>query len=154
MGLWDSGSGKEGGREKERRELVYSGGRAVKLLTRKAGLFLLVMTSLLVAAVLNVRILYLFQEGNPLPVLWGIMRLEFTGAEIVPFAGNKLIQKAGPEAPLTEYLAARGWIFQDRLGAGIFYKKGGAELFVGTRMFTRRYVVYELGRPLASLGAP
>lgn len=85
---------------------------------------------MLVVAVLNIKILYLFQEGNPLPVLWAIIKLELTDADIVQFTKNKFIQKAGSESPLTDYLAEQGWTFKDRLGAGIFYTKDGANLYV------------------------
>ncbi|MBM7854725.1 hypothetical protein JOC37_001103 [Desulfohalotomaculum tongense] len=117
-------------------------------LRRKKTVIIVLMVLALAAAVFNVKILYLFQEGNPLPVLWGIIKLEFTDADIVPFAEDKLIQEVGPETPLTNYLAERGWTFKDRLGAGIFYKKDNADLSVEARMFTRYYVVYELEHPL------
>ncbi|MEW6663423.1 MAG: hypothetical protein ACOY9Y_07715 [Bacillota bacterium] len=117
-------------------------------LHRKKTIILVSTVLVLVVAIFNIKILYLFQEGNPLPVLWGIIKLELTDANIVPFAEYKLIQKAGPETPLTNYLAERGWTFKDRLGAGIFYKKDNTSLFVKTRMFTRYYVIYELEHPL------
>jgi len=115
---------------------------------RKKTVILVLIVLALVVAIFNIKILYLFQEGNPFPVLWGIIKLEFTDANIVPFAEDKLIQKDGPETPLTDYLAERGWTFKDRLGAGIFYKKDNADLFVKARMLTRYYVVYELEHPL------
>lgn len=117
-------------------------------LRRKKTVILVLIVLVLFAVIFNIKILYLFQEGNPLPVLWGITKLEFTDANIVPFAENKLIQKEGPETPLTNYLAERGWTFKDRLGAVIFYEKDNISLFVKTRMFTRYYVIYELEHPL------
>lgn len=86
------------------------------------------------------------QEGNPLPVIRAVLKLELTGADIVPLNedGSKLIQKAGPEDPLTKYLAASGWVFRERLGAAIFYEKDSKKLTVEARMLTRRYVVFEL----------
>lgn len=103
---------------------------------------------MLVIAVFNIKILYLFQEGNPLPALWGIVKIELTDANIVPFAENKLIQKTGPETPLTDYLAEHGWTFKDRMGSVIFYAKDKDELLVKARMFTRYFVVYELEHQL------
>lgn len=90
----------------------------------------------------------LIQEGNPVPVICAVIKLELTGAEIVPVTQDqmKLMQKTGPEGPLTEYLAARGWVFKDRLGAGIFYARNGDDLFAEARMLTRRYVIFELDR--------
>lgn len=88
----------------------------------------------------------LFQEGNPLPVFAAIFRLEFTQLEVVPITGegHLFLQRAGKgEAPLTGYLGESGWQFKDRLGSAIFYEKDGVMLRVSSRMFTRRYVVYE-----------
>lgn len=88
----------------------------------------------------------LLQEGNPLPVSSAIARLELSEVEVVPIfsSNNLLIQKAGKgEAPLTEYLSGEGWKFKDRLGSAIFYEKDGVTLHVSSRMFTRRYIVYE-----------
>lgn len=89
----------------------------------------------------------LFQERNSLPVFSAVLRLELSGIEIAPISSNSnlLIQKVGEgEAPLTEYLSENGWEFIDRLGSAIFYEKDGATLTVSSRMFSRRYIIYEL----------
>ncbi|HAA89415.1 MAG: hypothetical protein XD63_1670 [Thermoanaerobacterales bacterium 50_218] len=92
------------------------------------------------------KFLTIFQEGNPLPVALAVAKLELTGAEIVSVTPDetRLIQKSGTEEPLTRFLAERGWRFKDRLGAAIFYERDGRTLLVGSRMFTRRYVIYVL----------
>jgi hypothetical protein len=103
--------------------------------------------------VFSVAFLILFgeiivQEGNPYHIIRAALVLELTGAEIVPVssAGTKLIQKTGPEEPLTAYLSALGWSFRERLGAVVFYEKDDATLSAEARMLTRRYVVFELDR--------
>jgi hypothetical protein len=90
----------------------------------------------------------IFQEGNPVPVLQALARLELSEEPITRITGAdvKYIQTVGPETPLTEYLAAYGWSFRERLGAGIFYQKRDSALFAEARMLTRRYVVYQLDR--------
>lgn len=90
----------------------------------------------------------LFQEGNPLPVARSIVTLELTESDIVSVNERVLLQKAGPELPLTSYLENHGWEFKDRLGAGIFYEKDSALMFAEARMFTRFYVIYELDREI------
>ena len=103
----------------------------------------------LVFTIFNIRTI--FQEGNPLPVLWAIINLEFTDSDLVPFADNKFIQKDGPETSLTDFLAEHAWEFKDRLGSAIFYTRGDHELFVKTRSFTGFYNVYELEYPLIDI---
>jgi len=100
----------------------------------------------LVFAIVNVGTI--FQDGNPLPVLRAIIKLEFTGSNMVQLAENKLMQKDGPETPLTDFLAEHGWEFKDRLGSAIFYTRGNDELFVKTRKLSGFYTVYELEYPL------
>jgi hypothetical protein len=95
----------------------------------------------------------IFQEGNPLPVLWAIIKLEFTESDIVQFAENKFIQKDAPETPLTNFLAKHGWTFKDRLGSLIIYTRGADELYVKTRSLTSFYNVYELEYPLIEIKA-
>lgn len=90
----------------------------------------------------------LLQEGDPVPLIYGITRLEFNGNDIVIISERKLIQLKGPEAPLSRILSEKGWQFEERLGSGIFYARGDEKLFVQCRMFTRRYMVYELDRSL------
>jgi len=96
-----------------------------------------------------VVILVLAQAGNPLPIAWAIARLEVTGVDIAPLEADstRLVQRAGTEGPLTDYLAGYGWTFTDRLGSGIVYEKAGERLFVRARPLTRWYTVYELEAP-------
>ena len=90
----------------------------------------------------------IFQEGNPLPLLSVIMKLEFSDQDIIRMNGQgyRLLQKFGPEDQLTEYLAGFDWILSERLGSCLCYEKNGQKLTAEARMFTRRYVVYELDR--------
>ncbi|QUL98728.1 MAG: hypothetical protein IMF26_01175 [Candidatus Fermentithermobacillus carboniphilus] len=79
-------------------------------------------------------------------VLIGILRLELGNKDIVLISDSdhKFIARDGSEEPLTKLLAAYGWQFVDRLGSGIFYRRDGQTLYVDARMFTRRYVIYDL----------
>ena len=89
----------------------------------------------------------ILQEGNPLPILLAIAKLELSELKVVPISSKDdyLIQKAGKgEAPLTEQLSKYGWEFKDRLGSAIYYEKDGATLLVTSRAFSRRYIIYEL----------
>ncbi len=106
----------------------------------------------LVVLVFAVAILFgaiFFQEGNPVPVVQALSRLEFSDESVTLIPGEpvKFVAQAGStHEPLTDYLSEHGWHFQDRLGAAILYGQGQEVLYVETRMLTRRYVVYELDR--------
>ena len=86
----------------------------------------------------------LLQEGNPLPLLAASWRLEVGDEALVPLDETRFMQKKGSEEPLTTHLEEAGWRFSDRLGSNIFYKQDDRDLVVNVRMFTRRYIIYEL----------
>lgn len=88
------------------------------------------------------------QEGNPLPVVVAIIRLEVTGQNIVQMSEYKMLQKAGADIMLHDYLAVHGWDFQEQLGSGLLYQKNSYQLFVHMRMLTRRYTVFEFDRSI------
>lgn len=87
-----------------------------------------------------------FQEGNALPVLRALAAVEFLNRDLARIDGPviKYLQKDGPAAPLTDYLAGHGWVFKDQLGSAIFYERNGQTLSVQARKLTRFYTVYEL----------
>lgn len=103
---------------------------------------------LVMLAVLIINQPVVFQEGNPLPVISAIIKIEFGASDITQVSSTKYLQKAGPPEPLNRLLAANGWRFVEQLGAGYFYSRGVDQLFVMTRMLTSRYFIYELEKPL------
>ncbi len=103
---------------------------------------------LITLAVLVISQPVIFQEGNPLPVIAAIIKIEFGASDITQVSPTKYLQKAGPPEPLNRLLAAEGWRFVEQLGAGYFYARNTENLFVMGRMLTTRYLVFELERPL------
>lgn len=89
----------------------------------------------------------LFQEGNPLPVIGAIIRLEFSTWPIVPVGGTeaRFIRFSGADENAVSWnLVADGWTFREQLGNTMFYDKDGTELMVTIRMFTRRHQILEM----------
>lgn len=94
-------------------------------------------------------LIYRESHGKPFTFMWAVIKLEITDANLVAVTSDSMImmQECCPEPlskPLTNFVSARGWIYQDQMGAGIFYEKGDTRLSVTSRMFSRRYVVYHL----------
>lgn len=105
----------------------------------------------IVLGLLYAPLLYQESHGHPLPYLQAMVKLELRVANLVAVTPDATIfmQKCCPQPlhqPLTDFLGARGWIFQDQMGAGLFYERGTARLTIISRMFSRRYVVYDLDR--------
>lgn len=42
-------------------------------------------------------------------------------------------------------LYANGWEFKEKLGAGLFFEKENRELIVTTQMWTKKYVIIQIG---------
>ncbi len=86
----------------------------------------------------------IFQEGNPIPVAIGMVRLSITDDDIVKVstAPDKYLMKArnGNEA-FRSYMESHGWTFVDQLGAGLIYEKEGHKQMFASRMMTRFYQV-------------
>ncbi len=90
----------------------------------------------------------IFQEGNPFPVFAAIIKVELSSSDIAPVSATKYLQKRGSTEHFKRLMASKGWYLVEQLGAGHFFAQNGETLFVESRMFTGRYVVYELEKPL------
>lgn len=96
-------------------------------------------------------LLYRESSGNPLPYLRAMVKLELTDTNLVLITPDAtiLMQKCCPQPlsqPLTDFLTPMGWIYQDQMGAALLYAQGQNRLTATSRMFSRRYVVYDLER--------
>lgn len=116
------------------------------MLSRKS--LMLIVALLLLMGVSVITQPVIFQEGNPLPVFLAILKVELNLTEIAPVSDTKYLQKSGSHEPLNSLLASQGWQFVDQMGAGLFYARNGDNLFVMSRMLTRRYFIYEIENPL------
>ena len=104
-------------------------------------LFLLLLSGLYAAPLIQ-------QEGNPLPIVRAILSVELTANSIAPITELKLLQKTGENEPLNEFLASYGFEQRDQLGSAYIYEDGDRQLVVISRMYSRRYIIYELEYPL------
>lgn len=101
----------------------------------------------------------IFQEGNPLPVALGILKLNFSNEKIVCVSNNPpkfivkynktpseaypiLFEGSGHDA-YVDKMKEEGWIYNGQQASNIVFKKDGRTLKVEFRMLTRNYVVLE-----------
>ena len=104
--------------------------------------------AILVVALIFYLMPVILQEGNPLPVIAAVIKVETGSSEIVPISSTKYLQKAGPSEPLVRLMESKGLRFIEQLGAGYFFTYNGETFLVSSRMLTTRYMVFELERPL------
>lgn len=92
----------------------------------------------------------IFQEGNPAPLLKGIMRLNFTQDRVVKLdvAGDRYLTKSknGQEV-LADWLKDQGYGFIDQMGSGYFFKDQADNALLAThRYYSRFYSIWSLTR--------
>lgn len=112
---------------------------------------ILICLGILIAAFVFAFLLYrpvIFQEGNPAPLIKGIIRLNFTRDKIVKLdmEGNRYLTKSedGREV-LVDSLSNQGYEFIDQMGSGYFFKdKDGNSLLATHRYYSRLYSIWSL----------
>ena len=90
----------------------------------------------------------IFQEGNPIPLIKGIFRVNFTRDKIVKLDmdGDKYLTKSkdGKET-LENLLNSQGYEFIDQMGSGYFFKDDDDNAVLATqRHYSRFYSIWSL----------
>ncbi|MFA7662332.1 MAG: hypothetical protein WCX88_00245 [Patescibacteria group bacterium] len=89
----------------------------------------------------------IFQEGNPWPEVKGIIKLNFTKADIVKLAGsdNKYLTKSngGPKI-IDDLMKSKGYEITDQMGSGYFYKSSDGDVVLTRRQYSRFYTIWNL----------
>ncbi len=91
---------------------------------------------------------FIFQEGNPIPVLYGVVKVTTSGNSYVKVSEYKYIVKANAEdeKKLTDYLAQNGLMNTDRGGAALFFKDKQGKSYTATiRMYTHNFEILDFG---------
>lgn len=110
----------------------------------------LAITFTLMGAILGVYGNVLFQEGNPIPVVSSILKLEFSNADYVKFSASptKYISKfnsAGDRySIIKEYMKKKGWEFKEQMGSGLIFDKNGEQTVISTRQYTKNYFIWSV----------
>ncbi|KGX93333.1 hypothetical protein N781_12790 [Pontibacillus halophilus JSM 076056 = DSM 19796] len=92
----------------------------------------------------------LFQEGNPFPVMKGIISIQWFGQDYVQISesANSYISKTDKEDD-EQYLSAKnymqtyGWVFEKQADDSLLFVQDGKSITVELRMYTKDYYVFE-----------
>lgn len=92
----------------------------------------------------------IFQEGNPVPLAIGMVKLQITDESVVGIPGKtkRYLVRATSEGdqPFLDFMNSKEWSFKDQAGASLFFTKNNEELAVKGAMYTRKYRVYTFGQ--------
>lgn len=116
-----------------------------KILGGASGLMIFFLTSGIILGVFGDAI---FQEGNPVPIVKSIIKLESTDVDYVQFSEMpvKYISKSNidREDIIKKFMKKKNWMYKEQLGNAYFFIKDGEEISVSTRQFTRKYFTWEV----------
>ncbi|HSW89119.1 MAG TPA: hypothetical protein VLG12_08195 [Candidatus Saccharimonadales bacterium] len=91
----------------------------------------------------------IFQEGNPLPIAYGLGKITLTQAAFVKINTNTYLVRANDKdfTKLIEYLAKNNIFFVDRMGSGWFFKnKSGKRYTAESRMYSTHFEIFDFGK--------
>lgn len=74
------------------------------------------------------KIVQIAEEGNN---LWFMTKSESNGVH-------------GTDETIKELVTAKGWVFKEKDGAGLFFEKNGETLIATTQMWTENYVLVQI----------
>ena len=89
----------------------------------------------------------IFQEGNPIPVAYGIVSISVIHLPFVKIGTSKYLIRANEEdsQKLIEYLARNNMIFVDRMGSGWLFKdKTGKRYTAESRMYSTYFEILDI----------
>lgn len=93
----------------------------------------------------------LTQEGNPIPYLISIIKLELSnnGYEKVLETeyGNRFVSEFNKDYPLgmaIEFMKGYGWNFKEQIGSGLVFEKEHEVITISTRQYSRYYYIWDV----------
>lgn len=93
----------------------------------------------------------LLQEGNPIPILTSIIKLELTNSNYQQFSetnsGYRYVSKTTRNSPssydlVKEFMKEKGWHFKEQAGAGFIFEKNEEIVAIGTRLYSKNYFLW------------
>jgi hypothetical protein len=95
----------------------------------------------------------LTQEGNPVPYLSSIIKLELSnnGKEKVVDGQHeeRYISEFKVKYPYgiaIEFMKSLGWEFKEQMGSGFIFEKNGQKAVVETRQYSKQYYIWDVPR--------
>jgi hypothetical protein len=95
----------------------------------------------------------LSQEGNPIPILISISKIELSNSDYEWFSktdkSNRYIGESRFDV-IKDIMNKNGWDFKEQMGAGLVFDKGGQNIVVETRQYSRHYLLWNIPNEVLS----
>lgn len=99
----------------------------------------------------------LSQEGNPLPILSSIAKLEFTNSSYEQYSKTEkntsyvsLNTGESRYDVIKDIMKDNGWDFKEQMGSGLIFDKNGQNKVAETRQFSRHYILFDIPNDVTS----
>ncbi|NLT94462.1 MAG: hypothetical protein GXW85_02835 [Clostridia bacterium] len=87
----------------------------------------------------------IFQEGNPLPIVQGIVRLQLSEEKIIAIDSERYLTKTeDSNEAIISFMESKGWVFKDRLGSGYVFEKQENLLTIVGRQYSRFFRIFNI----------
>jgi hypothetical protein len=116
-----------------------------------------ILIGLIIVVLLPIGYIYLrfgsalTQEGNPVPYLSSIIKLELSnnGKEKVVDGQHeeRYISEFKVKYPYgiaIEFMKSLGWEFKEQMGSGFIFEKNGQKAVVETRQYSKQYYIWDV----------
>lgn len=134
----------------------------IKLMKRIKSRMVTIITTVIVTFsilgfILGVYGKVIFQEGNPMPLISSIIKLEFTDAKYVRYssAPEKYISytkdEEGTYKVVKDFMIEKGWTFKEQMGAGLVFEKNEEIMVIETRQYTRNYFIWSIPKEVTKI---
>lgn len=111
-----------------------------------------IMLLVLFAGFLTVRFgSALSHEGNPLPILSSIAKLEFANSSYEQYSKTEkstsyvsLNTGESRYDVIKDIMKGNDWDFKEQMGAGLIFEKNGQTKVVETKQYSRHYILFDI----------
>lgn len=107
-------------------------------------IFIILILFLLILSI----VLYLpaiFQEGNPLPIIKGIVRLQLSDEKLISIDLYRYITRTeGSDDVIISFLDNKGWKFGEQFGSAYIFKKQSNSLTIEGIQYSRYYRIWKI----------
>lgn len=92
----------------------------------------------------------IFQEGNPIPLISSIIKLEFSNAKYVKYSStpDRYISEVKSDVEnykvMKEFMKEKGWTFKEQMGSAFIFEKDGELMTIDTRQYTKKYFLWHI----------
>lgn len=110
---------------------------------KKTYIILLIIFLLILGLILYLPAIV--QEGNPLPLVKGIIRLQLSDEKLISIDEDRYITRTkGSDDVIISFLDNKGWKFTEQFGSAYIFKNQGNSITVEGKQYSRYFRIWKI----------